>query len=226
MKNNTFLMQYFTFISYIKFFPNKDNIYINTCQKSIMPKEKDINKEELIQKAKGSHKMSFIKNALATETRAAPLALYRMLIGVLFLTSALSKAPWNDFGWFPKAVANNIAHPTFQFWGEFNTFIQQHLTFFGYLQFFLDFFIGLFLILGLLTVITSFFGQFWVLTIWMSVASWPSEWSWTYIMFFMSMFLFWTTKAGRSFGLDQIIQDKVGAYQEHSKFYRFLSYLL
>jgi len=184
-------------------------------------------KEDLVDEAKNSEKMSFLKNAWASESRALPIAGLRVLMGILFLTSAFSKAPWNDFGWFAKAVANNIAYPTFGFWASFNEFvIQNNLAFFGWLQFLIEFALGLFLLLGLLTVLTGFIGQFWVLIIWMGSASWPSEWIWTYILWFTAMFICWSTKAGRCLGLDQIIQDKVGAYEEHNKFYRFLSWLL
>jgi len=188
---------------------------------------KEVKEKDVVADAEDSEKMSFFKNGWIAETRASPMSLLRVLMGILFLTSALSKAPWNDFGWFAKAVSNNIAYPTFDFWASFNqNVIQGSLSTFGWLQFLIEFTLGLFLILGLFTVLTAFVGQFWVLIIWMGAASWPSEWIWTYIMWFTSMFLLWTTKAGRAFGLDQIIQDKVGAYEEHSKFYRFLSYLL
>lgn len=196
-------------------------------EEKFIKEEKKGELKEMVEDAKDSHKMSFFKNAWIAETRAAPIALLRVLMGVLFLTSALAKAPWNEFGWFAKAVANNIAYPTFNFWATFNqSVIQTNLTFFGWLQFLIELSLGIFLLLGVFTVLMAFFGQFWVLLIWMGSASWPSEWMWTYILWFTVMFTLWTTKAGRSFGLDQIIQDKVGAYEEHSKFYRFLNRLL
>lgn len=193
----------------------------------IKKEEEPKEEKEIVENSKKAEKMSFIKNAWFAETKAAPVALLRVVIGFLFFSSALSKAPWNDFGWFGKAVQNNIDFFAFGFWRDFNLHVvQQNLALFGWLQFLIEFAIGFLLIVGLLTVLTSFLGQFWVLIIWVSAAAWPDSWVWTYIMLFLMMFLFWTAKAGRSFGLDQIIQDKVGAYEEHSKFYRFLSWLI
>lgn len=190
-------------------------------------KKQEQEEDEIVEEAEDAEKLSFIKNAWIAESRAAPIALFRAVIGVLFLTLAFGKAPWNNFGWFPSAVGKNISNPTFGFWADFNQYIiSNNISFFGWLQFLIELSLGIMLLFGLLTVLAAFVGQFWVIIIWMGSASWGTEWEWTYIMWFMAMFIFWTTKAGRCFGIDQILTDKVGAYEEHSKFYRFLSWLL
>jgi len=191
-----------------------------------------INKEESIAYSQSTDdrkgiKMGFGHTAWEAESRIFSLGLYRITIGVLFFISALSKAPWNDFGWFGQAVQNAIDYPTFGFIASFmqNT-VQPNLVAFGWMQFIVELAIGVSLILGLFTVGSAFVGQFWVLMIWMVSASWPTEWAWSYIMLLFSMILFWTIKAGRSLGVDQTLVDKAEAYAEHSSFWALIRWMV
>lgn len=194
------------------------------------PTNTKINKEHQVvytSSPRRKPKMSFFRTALDAESKIFSLGLYRIAIGVLFLLSAFSKAPWNDFGWFGVAVQNAIDYPTFGFIASFmqNT-VQPNLAVFGWIQFVLELLIGLSLILGLFVVGSAFFAQFWVLLIWMIAASWPTEWAWSYIMLLFSMILFWTIKAGRSLGIDQTLLDKAEAYAEHSTVWALIRWLV
>jgi len=171
--------------------------------------------------------MGFFRRAWESESRIFSLGVYRIVIGILFFVSALSKAPWNDFGWFGQAVENAVSYPTFDFYASFmQNIVQPNLTIFGWIQFIVELGIGLSLILGLFTVGSSFFGQFWVLNIWIATASWPTEWAWSYIMLLFAMILFWTCKAGRSLGIDQTLVDKSEAYAEHSGMWAAIRWLV
>lgn len=170
--------------------------------------------------------MGFLHNAWEAESRIFSIGIYRVLIGVLFLVSALTKAPWNDFGWFGQAVQNGIDYPTFHFLGSFlqNT-VQPNLAAFGWMVFVLESLIGVSLILGLFAVLSSFLGTFYVLLLWAIAGSWPTEWAWSYIMLTMSMIIFWRTKAGRALGADQTLVDKAEAYSEHSTLWALIGWM-
>ena len=171
--------------------------------------------------------MGFFQNAWETEQRIFSLGIYRIIIGILFLTSALSKAPWNDFGWFPQALTTAVKYPTFGFYATFiQQTVQPNIQIFGWIQFLVELLIGISLILGLFTVGSAFLGQFWVLNIWIAAAAWPTEWMGSYLMLFFSMVLFWTVKAGRSLGIDQTLVDKAEAYAEHSGLWAFIRMLV
>ncbi len=178
-------------------------------------------KEEEIMEESG-----FFRSSCDTMSRIVPLAIYRVLIGFLFLQSALSKAPWlDDFGWFGAAVNKVIAEPGLSVVGDlFSYVVKPNLAFFLLLQFLIEFTLALALLFGLFTVITSFFGQFWVLTVWISVLGWQNEWVWSYIMLFFALLLFWTMRAGRSFGLDYFLSVRANILKQNSMFWRMISW--
>ena len=189
--------------------------------------EEKINKDADTREYQRDVSMGFLRSAWEAESRIFTLGVYRVVIGILFLISALSKAPWNDFGWLPLVVDKAVQYPTFGFYATFmENVVRPNLVVFGWLQFLIELFIGLSLILGLFVVGSGFIGQFWVINIWMIAASWPTEWAWTYIMLVFSMVLFWTCKAGRSLGIDQTLVDKAEAYSEHSTAWAMIRWLV
>jgi uncharacterized membrane protein YphA (DoxX/SURF4 family) len=137
-----------------------------------------------------------------------PLALARVLYGVLWWQQSKWKVPSDDFGrksggglWF--WVQQEIQHPTVTAYKDFLVNVMiPNWTFFGWMTLVTETFIGVSLILGLFTRFGSLVAIGMAANITIGILSVPHEWVWTYVMLIMLPVIFLLTDAGRSFGVD------------------------
>ncbi len=157
---------------------------------------------------------------LSRTTPLWPVALARILYGVLWWQQSKWKVPSDDFGrksggglWY--WVQQEIQYPTVTAYRDFLVnVLVPHWTFFGYLTLFTETFIAVTLMLGLLTRLGAFVALGMAANITIGILSVPHEWGWTYTMLIMFAALFLLTGPGRSIGLDAVLGprlDEAGA---------------
>jgi len=137
-----------------------------------------------------------------------PLALARILFGLMWWQQSKWKVPADDFGrksggglWY--WVQQEIQYPTVSAYKDFLVIVMiPHWTFFGYLTLVTETFIGLTLILGLFTRLGALAALGMSVNITIGILSVPHEWGWAYAMMIMFSALFLLTGAGRSIGVD------------------------
>lgn len=172
----------------------------------------------------------FFGRAWHARAWAAPLAAFRVLLGVLFIISALEKAPWlpTAFGWlkpFLEAVSASPANPLMKM--IVDSIVLPGFSSFGWFQFIFELLFGLSLVLGLFTVLSSFLGMFWVVFFSALAVGLPDPFVMLWaVMWISSVILMWTMRAGRSFGIDQAIAKVADSRKEESGFWRFISWLV
>lgn len=146
------------------------------------------------------------------------LAVARIIIGILWLTQAAWKLP-PTFGCPPDfAASTDFAHRTTGLcdWtglmGALSVFpphqwlvqniIIPNLSWVGWLIFMGEVFLGVSLILGLLTRLGGVVGLLMALNLLLGLWAVPHEWYWTYIMLMVLQWVFLVTAAGRILGMD------------------------
>ena len=152
---------------------------------------------------------------LSVTARLWPLALVRILYGVLWWQQSKWKVPSDDFGrksggglWY--WVQQEVQHPTVQAYKDFLVGVMiPHWTFFGWMTLVTETFIGVTLILGLFTRLGSLVAIGMALNITIGIVSVPHEWVWTYVMLVALPVIFLLTGAGRSFGLDSLLAPRL-----------------
>lgn len=141
------------------------------------------------------------------------IALLRIMLGVLFLTtwgSNLTKGFYTPDGLlyfftdvFPQS-ANSL--------GWYAAFIDNVILpirgVFAPFQLVGEFLLGLFLLIGVFTPITSVFTAFFIINTFL--ASFGHDWPWSYITILSILFVLFMTKAGRSLGVDAWLLKKHG----------------
>ncbi len=140
-----------------------------------------------------------------------PLALARLLYGVLWWQQSKWKVPSDDFGrksggglWY--WVQQEIQYPTVTAYKDFLVNVMiPHWTFFGWMTLITETFIGVTLVLGLFTRLGSLVAIGMAANITIGILSVPHEWVWTYVMLIMLAALFLLTDAGRSVGVDSFL---------------------
>jgi thiosulfate dehydrogenase (quinone) large subunit len=140
-----------------------------------------------------------------------PLALARIVYGVLWWQQSKWKVPSDDFGrksggglWY--WVHQEIQYPTVTAYKDFLVNVMiPHWTFFGWMTLATETFIGATLILGLFTRLGSLVAIGMAINITIGILSVPNEWVWTYTMLVMLPVIFLLTDAGRSFGVDSFL---------------------
>lgn len=172
----------------------------------------------------------FFGRAWNARSWAVPLAAFRIFLGVLFIISALEKAPWlpTAFGWlkpFLEAVSASPANPLMKM--IVDSVILPDFISFGWLQYAIEMLLGLSLILGLFTVLSAFLGTFYVVFFSALAVGLPDPFVMLWaVMWISSVILMWTMRAGRSFGIDQAIARAADQRKEDSGFWRFISWLV
>ena len=157
---------------------------------------------------------------LSRTTPLWPVALTRILYGLLWWQQSKWKVPADDFGrksggglWY--WVQQEIQYPTVTAYRDFLiNVLVPHWTFFGYLTLFTETFIAVTLMLGLFTRLGAFVALGMAANITIGILSVPHEWGWTYTMLIMFAALFLLTGPGRSIGLDAVLGprlDEAGA---------------
>ena len=136
-----------------------------------------------------------------------PLALSRILIGVLWLFSLRWKLP-PDFA--PAAgrglmdwLQLEVQHPAFGFYADFvGSIIIPNFTLFAWLIFLSELLVGLSLLTGTLTRLGGALGLLMSINLGIGLLEVPGEWPWSHMMMAMWHGTFVVTAAGRLWGID------------------------
>lgn len=141
------------------------------------------------------------------------VALLRMMIGVLLLTtwfSNLKKGFYTPDGLqvFFTEVFPQSANPL----GWYASFITGVILpikgFFAPMQLIGEFLLGLFLLVGFFTPLTSAMTAFFIVNTFL--ASFGHDWPWSYVTILGILFVVFITRAGRSLGIDAWLLEKRG----------------
>ena len=157
-----------------------------------------------------------MENLLATKTQRVPLvwiSLLRLLLGILFLTtwsSNLTKGFYTPDGLvdFFTNVFPQSENPLAWYAAFINGIILPIRGFFAPFQLVTEFLIGVFLVLGFLTPLTSFAGIIFIINTFL--ATFGHDWPWSYGMMLVILFVVLVTKAWRSIGIDNLLYDRRG----------------
>lgn len=132
-----------------------------------------------------------------------PLALFRIVFGLLYLQMVYTKAPWFDYGWLRGWIEQEIAHPTFPWMATFlREVVLQHFGFFGMLTFVTETALGIGLLFGILTRLAGLGGFLWQVNIALQAFNVPGEWGWIWVLLTLPQFCFAFSAAGRVLGVD------------------------
>ncbi len=141
------------------------------------------------------------------QTPLWPIALSRMLIGILWLYSLRWKLPPD----FAPATGRGlmdwlqleVQHPAFGFYAEFvQSVIIPNFTFFAWIIFLSELLVALSLLTGTLTRLGGAIGLLMSLNLGLGLLEVPGEWPWSYVMMAMWHGTFVVTAAGRLWGVD------------------------
>ena len=157
-----------------------------------------------------------MENLLATKTQRVPLvwiSLLRLLLGILFLTtwsSNLTKGFYTPDGLvdFFTNVFPQSENPLAWYAAFINGIILPIRGFFAPFQLVTEFLIGVFLVLGFLTPLTSFAGIIFIINTFL--ATFGHDWPWSYGMMLAILGVVLVTRAGRSIGIDNLLYDRRG----------------
>lgn len=155
-----------------------------------------------------------MKKIFAHDTNKTPLfwvALLRIMLGILFLTtwgSNYTKGFYTPDGLLD--FFNNVFPTNNNPLVWYATFIEETIlpirTFFAPFQLISEFFLGLFLLVGFLTPITSAAAAFFIINTFF--ATFGHDWPWSYFTILSILGVIFFTRAGRSFGIDQWLKSK------------------
>ena len=148
---------------------------------------------------------------IASKTQRIPLAwvaLLRILLGVLFLTtwySNLSKGFYTPEGLvdFFVNVFPQSENPLAWYAAFIDGFILPIRGIFAPFQLVAEFLIGLFLLLGFFTPLTSAAGIIFIFNTFL--ATFGHDWPWSYGMMLAILGVILVTRAGRSIGIDNLL---------------------
>jgi uncharacterized membrane protein YphA (DoxX/SURF4 family) len=141
------------------------------------------------------------------------VSLLRIMIGLLLLTtwgSNLSKGFYTADGLqvFFTDVFPQSANPLGWYAGFIEGVILPIRGFFAPMQLIGEFLLGLFLLIGLFTPLTSLMAAFFILNTFL--ASFGHDWPWSYATILGILFVVFITRAGRSLGVDAWLLEKRG----------------
>lgn len=136
-----------------------------------------------------------------------PIAVGRMLIGILWLFSLRWKLP-PDFA--PETgrglmdwLLLEVQHPAFGAYVDFvESVVLPNFIFFAWMIFLLELFVGLSLLTGTMTRLSGGVGLLMSVNLGVGLLEVPGEWPWSYIMMAMWHATFVVTAAGRRWGVD------------------------
>ena len=144
-----------------------------------------------------------------------PVAILRIVFGLMYLDMAVQKAPWvvadgRRYGWLYGWLQQEIAHPTFGWYAAFlRNVVVPHFGIFGLLTFITEIALGLGLLLGLLTRLAGLGGALWQVNIALGAYGVPGEWYWVWALLILPQGVFAACGAGRTLGLDGVIRQKL-----------------
>lgn len=141
------------------------------------------------------------------------IALLRIMLGLLFITqwySNLTKGLYTPegleglFNYYFNASGNPLLwYQTF-----INSAILPNAAIYGSFQFVTELLMGLALLAGFLTPLTSAAAAFFVFNTFL--ASWGADWPWSYLTILGILGVLFFTRAGRSIGIDGWLQERYG----------------
>ena len=133
----------------------------------------------------------------------------RVLSGLVWANGAFEKPP-PAFGWFPGWIDKEIAYGSIRpyQWFLVNV-LKPHLTFFGYVQFATELFLGIVVTLGILVGLTSLLATFWAANIALGSYPVPGEVLYYLAFFVLVPLILATGRAGRFGGLDATIRPRL-----------------
>jgi thiosulfate dehydrogenase (quinone) large subunit len=152
---------------------------------------------------------------LAATAPLWPLALARIVYGLLWWQQSKWKVPADDFGrisggglWY--WVHEEIRYPTVLAYKQFlESVVVPNWTFFGWMTLVTETFIATTLILGLFSRFGALVGLGMAINITIGIVSVPNEWVWTYVMLIMFAAVFVLTGPGRALGVDAFLAPRV-----------------
>lgn len=141
------------------------------------------------------------------------IALLRMMIGLVILTtwfSNLQKGFYTPDGLhdFFTSVYPQTENPLTWYAAFIDTVILANSAAFAPFQLVGEFLLGLFLLIGALTPVTSLFTGFFILNTFL--ATFGHDWPWSYGMILGILAVVLLTRAGRSLGVDQVLLARWG----------------
>lgn len=141
------------------------------------------------------------------------VALLRVMLGVMFLTTWLSnliKGYYSAEGLqvFFIEVFPQSENPLSWYAAFINETILPIREVFAPFQLVTEFLIGAFLLAGLLTPLTSLAGGIFILNTFL--ATFGHDWPWSYAMILGILFVVFFTRAGRSLGMDGWLVERRG----------------
>ena len=168
-------------------------------------------------------------------THLWPVRLASVLIGILWLTQVLWKLPWDTFGspglqpnptpsaeqpgpfidngqglyhWMTQeAKYGNWLVP---FYGDLiKNLVLPNWQLVGWLTFFIETFIAISLLLGLLSRLGGLVSLVQSTNLFLGLSLAPGEWAWTYIMLMTFGLIFMLTGPGRVWGIDQFLRPRL-----------------
>jgi uncharacterized membrane protein YphA (DoxX/SURF4 family) len=143
-----------------------------------------------------------------------PVAVFRIVFGILYIDMALQKAPWKNFGWLEGFIRKEIEHPAF---GVVASFLREvvlpNLTLFGTATFLVELALGVALLLGVLTRLAAAVGFLWQVNIAVQAFNVPGEWYWIWPLLTLPQFTFAACGAGRVLGLDAWLRHRLAGAQ-------------
>ena len=131
--------------------------------------------------------------------------LLRLLVGAMWWQQSLWKIPPNYDGlkyWMQQMIGHAAIPLQSQLVADF---VLPNIALFGPLVYAVEVFIGVSLLLGLLTPLGALAGLLMAVNLWLGLYSAENEWPWTYFFLVVIQALFLLDPPGRCLGLDALL---------------------
>jgi len=141
--------------------------------------------------------------------RSIGLWVLRVLVGSMWWQQSLWKIPPNFAGlryWMQQEVAHAAIPLQSTFVADI---VLPNLNLFGPLVYLIEVFIGISLLLGLLSRLGALLGVLMGINLWLGLYSAPGEWPWTYMFLVIIQALFFIDPPGRELGADILLLRRV-----------------
>jgi thiosulfate dehydrogenase [quinone] large subunit len=149
-----------------------------------------------------------MKNQNTITAPVWPIALCRIVIGVLWLSALIWKLPpsfipLEGLRSLKEWMELEVQYPVVPLYGQFvQSIVLPNFTLFAWATFSVELLIGLGLLLGLFTRAAAVLGLLMAINLTIGLLDVPNEWPWSYFMLILFQILFIFTDPGRVWGLD------------------------